>query len=71
MYDDVDPNESTYGVFLCSPTNSQMFTECCEVAICSSQRRCPKCNALIYGHEATSDHQRGTMRWRMAYKPRR
>lgn len=67
----METNEPIYGVRLCSPTNSQMFTECCSVAICNDQRRCPKCNALIYGHEAKSEHYRGVMRWKMAYKPRR
>jgi hypothetical protein len=64
-------DEPIYGIFLCSPTNSQMFTECCEVAICSDQRRCPKCNSLIHGHDIESTHWRGVARWKMAYKPKR
>lgn len=71
MFYDTIAQEEVYGVFLCSPTNSTMFTECCDVTICSYERRCPVCNALIYGHEATSDHERGTMRWKMVYKSRR
>ena len=56
------------GVFLCSPTNSQMFTECCSVAICSDQAFCPRCLEEVYpGREAT-DHQREMRRWIMAYK---
>lgn len=61
-------NEPVYGVFLCSPTNSQMFTECCRVAICNNQKRCPLCNSLIYGHDVESEHRRGVVRWRKAYK---
>ena len=44
------------GVFLCSPTNSQMFTNCCQTAICSNQGRCPKCGkAMVRGLRAVTD----------------
>lgn len=61
-------NDDVKGVFLCSPTNSQMFTNCCEVAICQDEKRCPSCNSLVVGYDASSDHQRGLKRWRYAYK---
>lgn len=47
-------------VYLCSPTNSTMFTTCCQVAICDDQKRCPKCKAEIY-----PETPRG--RWEHAY----
>lgn len=56
-------------VFLCSPTNSQMFTECCSVAICSDQARCPGCMEEVYPGEDCSAHQRQGSRWEMAYGP--
>lgn len=34
-------------VFLCSPTNSTMFTTCCEVAICDDQTKCPVCRQSV------------------------
>lgn len=55
-------------VELSSKTNSTMFTTCCHVAICQDQLRCPLCRRLIYGHDAESDHKRGVMRWRYAFK---
>lgn len=33
-------------VYLCSKTNSQMFTTCCDAAICHDQRECPACADL-------------------------
>ena len=51
-------------VFLCSPTNSTMFTTCCEVAICDDQANCPRCNA-----EITPRSREG--RWEAAYGPQR
>ncbi len=49
-------------VFLCNPNNSQMFTTCCEVAICDDQEKCPKCQdeVLPQGRKA---------RWECAYGP--
>jgi len=47
-------------------TNSTMFTECCETAICDDQRCCPHCNREIIGADAESDHERGRIRWRDA-----
>ena len=61
-------NEPVYGVNLCSPTNSTIFTNCCDTAICNHQKRCPSCDSLIHGHDAGSDHKRGNWRWSMAYK---
>lgn len=47
-------------VFLCSPTNSTMFTTCCQCAICDDQRCCPKCGIEI-------DQQGHRSRWEHAY----
>lgn len=55
-------------VYLSSPTNSQMFTTCCNSAICSDQKQCPSCKKYVYGHDAESDHQRGVLRWMYAFK---
>ena len=50
------------GVYLDGPTNSTMFTTCCEVAICDHQDHCPKCGKEVFpkGHRA---------RWEQAYGP--
>lgn len=58
-------------VFLCSPTNSTMFTECCRVAINDDQSLCPRCKEEVYPGKDTTDHQRGAARWEMAYGPTR
>ena len=34
-------------VFLCSPTNSTLFTTCCEVAITDKEDRCPHCKEEV------------------------
>lgn len=34
-------------VFLCSPTNSTMFTTCCHAAILDDQTNCPICKLEI------------------------
>lgn len=47
-------------VFLCSPTNSTMFTTCCEVAITDQQNNCPVCKQEI-------DPQGARGRWIIAY----
>ena len=47
-------------VFLCSPTNSTMFTTCCEVAILDSEKDCPRCKEEI-------EQQGHGERWRYAY----
>lgn len=49
-------------VFLCSQTNSTMFTTCCQVAICDDQSNCPRCKK-----EITPRSRRG--RWEAAYGP--
>ena len=48
-------------VFLCSPTNSQMFTTCCECAVCDDQSECPRCGAHV--RQETS-----RARWNFAYR---
>ena len=61
-------SEETVGVIPLRPggTNSTMFTECCEVAICGDERNCPLCGTKVVGHDAESDHKRGVIRWREA-----
>ena len=54
-------------VYLCSPTNSQMFTTCCNTAICEDEKNCPACGKPVLGHDESSNHQRGVRRWRYAY----
>lgn len=49
-----------------SGTNSTMFTECCEVAICDDQRQCPACKRNVIGYDAETNHERGMIRWRAA-----
>ena len=70
-------------VFLCSPTNSTMFTTCCQVAICDDQQKCPRCKELVFPFyqgmsEADRTHYAGgyynhntrAARWSRAYKAR-
>jgi len=56
------------GVFLCSSTNSTMFTECCNIAICNDQINCPKCQSNVIGYDAENNHNRGMIRWKYAFK---
>lgn len=64
------------GVFLYSPTNSQMFTTCCQTAICDDQRQCPRCKAFVYPDDEDdeqrgvrrSNHERAMSRWNSAYR---
>ncbi len=51
-------------VFLCSPTNSTMFTTCCEVAICDDQGTCPNCGEDV-------EPKGRNARWEKAYGPYR
>lgn len=57
-------------VFLCSPTNSQMFTTFCEVAILPHQSRCPRCRSEVTPIRATP-HETEKARWEVAYGPHR
>jgi len=47
-------------------TNSTMFTACCRRAICNDQLSCPACGEHVIGWDATTDHERGLIRWRDA-----
>lgn len=47
-------------------TNSTLFTECCGVAICNDQRKCPRCERQVIGHNTDNEHERGIIRWRNA-----
>lgn len=49
-------------VYLCSPTNSTMFTTCCNVAICDDQSRCPNCKLEVIPASSAG-------RWETAYGP--
>ena len=49
-------------VYLCSPTNSTMFTSCCDVAITDSEAHCPRCRSEIEPRSARD-------RWEVAYGP--
>ncbi len=44
-------------------TNSTMFTECCRVAITDAESVCPHCHKPVIGHDATTTHERGKIRW--------
>lgn len=58
----------TSGIISLTPmgTNSTMFTECCGSAICDDQANCPNCGRKVIGHDASSSHERGKIRWRNA-----
>lgn len=47
-------------------TNSTHFTECCEVAICDDQLRCPGCDRNVVGWDEETDHKRRCRRWASA-----
>lgn len=53
-------------VYVCSPTNSQLFTSCCDVAITPKEEKCPKCNNIVSGYDSNSEHRTNRMRWSMA-----
>jgi len=58
-------------VYLCSPTNSTMFTTCCEVAICDDEGSCPKCKEDVTpkGRNARWEHAYGPIRRADKYRP--
>ncbi len=47
-------------------TNSTMFTECCQVAICENEPNCPHCGRKVIGWDADSIHKTGKIRWQYA-----
>jgi len=49
-----------------SGTNSTMFTDCCDVAICDDEPNCPVCKRKVVGWDAESKHERAQIRWRFA-----
>jgi hypothetical protein len=49
-------------------TNSTLFTECCEVAICNDEAKCPKCKREIIGYNAYTLSERAKIRWKYATK---
>lgn len=54
-------------VFLCSPTNSTMFTNCCRTAINDDQVHCPVCKSEVYPGADATNHQRHMSRWNWAF----
>jgi len=46
-------------------TNSTMFTECCECAICDNEPNCPICKRKVIGWDETQDRRRKS-RWQYA-----
>ena len=60
--------EKTIGVLPLTPTgtNSTMFTECCRIAICDDQIKCPQCGELVIGGDADTPHETGIIRWKYA-----
>lgn len=50
-------------------TNSTMFTECCEVAICDDQPCCPVCGRRVIGYDADTEYWRGIRRSNDASRP--
>lgn len=51
------------GIHYSSKTNSQLFTDCCCVAICDDQDNCPKCGKQI----SASPRERHDMAMRAIY----
>lgn len=49
-------------VYLCSATNSTLFTTCCDVAIDDRSAVCPKCRGEVTPVGASA-------RWQSAYDP--
>lgn len=47
-------------------TNSTMFTECCQCAICGDEPNCPVCGRKVVGHDAETAHERRKIRWQNA-----
>lgn len=62
-----EKNEPEVGVHLCGPYNSTMFTDCCGVAICNDEIKCPSCGRLVIGSDCKTDNERRIIRWRTAY----
>ncbi|WP_338799525.1 hypothetical protein V9K81_08680 [Pseudomonas monteilii] len=48
-----------------------MFTNCCDVAICDDEARCPRCREEVHPGEYASRQERARQRWEMAYGPTR
>ena len=46
-------------------SNSTMFTECCGVAICTWEARCPRCGELVIGYDLPLG-ERNRVRWNYA-----
>jgi len=63
-------------VRLSGPTNSQLFTTCCGLAICEDQERCPGCNVSVWPFDDDMEpdernqyerHEVRQLRWRRAF----
>lgn len=57
------------GVYFSSETNSTFFTNCCRVAICDDQVKCPACGGPVIGHDSKDNNARRARRWHYAYGP--
>ena len=64
----MNTNKSVMGVLPLYPsgTNSTIFTECCNVAICDDQENCPVCKNPVVGFDAKTRGQRNKIRWHRA-----
>lgn len=58
-------------VQLCGPTNSTMFTTCCNVAILDHQGKCPQCREDVVPFNPESEYRTRRARWEKAYGPYR
>jgi hypothetical protein len=57
-------------IYLCSPTNSTIFTTCCDTAILNHEVNCPSCKKRVFPfYDCESAHERGRYRWSHVYKP--
>ena len=63
-------NDEVIGLLPLYPqgTNSTFFTQCCRVAICDDQPKCPVCKKKVVGWDAKSDNERNRIRWKHAYR---
>ena len=66
MYQAIQKRESQISPISMMGTNSTMFTDCCNTAICNNESNCPKCGSKVIGHDAESNHERGLIRWENA-----
>jgi hypothetical protein len=67
-YQEIEKSQSyPIGVSHSSPYNSTAFTNCCGVAITSSEQCCPKCQLYIIGWDSRP-YDRDNIRFNYAHK---